>query len=170
MIRNQDDELSFRIRAAGGRIVCNPGIRSSYHNRSTFRSLSRQYFQYGFWKVRLMQKCLKQMQARHFAPGVFVLTFFSLLIAGMIFPLALGLWLLLVGAYALAAATAAIALARRGNGPAHVRVLAVFPILHFSYGAGFLKGLVYWPRQGPPGRAPVLKMADIGPKDGSDCL
>ena len=69
MVRNQDDELSFRIKAAGGRIVCNPGdqragITIEQRSERCFVSTS----QYGFWKVRLMQKCASQMRVRHFAP------------------------------------------------------------------------------------------------------
>lgn len=158
MIRNQDDELSFRIKASGGKIVCNPSIRSRYHNRSTFRSLSRQYFQYGFWKVRLMQKCAAQMQLRHFVPPAFAAVFVGLPILGLFFTPLLFFWFLVLGAYAVGALVATAALARRGGTVAHLLVPLVFPILHFSYGFGFLKGLMVWPFKGPPGSAPMLKM------------
>ena len=72
MVRNQDDELSYRLREHGGRIVCNPAIRSVYYNRGTVRTLARQYFNYGFWKVRVMQKLPRQMQGRQFVPASFV--------------------------------------------------------------------------------------------------
>src|SRR5439155_19383916 len=74
MVRNQDDELSYRLLEAGGKIVCNPAIRSIYRNRATLRSLWKQYFDYGRWKVRVMQKHRAQMRPRHFVPFVFVST------------------------------------------------------------------------------------------------
>ena len=40
MVSDQDDELSYRLLDEGGRIVCNPAIRSTYRNRSTFRSMT----------------------------------------------------------------------------------------------------------------------------------
>ena len=53
MVRNQDDELSYRLLKHGGRIVCSPTIRSKYYSRSTILSLWKQYYQYGYWKVRV---------------------------------------------------------------------------------------------------------------------
>ena len=35
MVNNQDDELSYRLLEYGGRIVCNPAIRSHYYIRAT---------------------------------------------------------------------------------------------------------------------------------------
>ncbi|MEO8042323.1 MAG: glycosyltransferase family 2 protein, partial [Acidobacteriota bacterium] len=66
LVRNQDDEYNFRIRKSGGRILLSPTIRSRYYSRGTFRSLWRQYFQYGFWKVRVMQLHAGQMSLRQF--------------------------------------------------------------------------------------------------------
>ena len=37
-----------------GATVLDPSIRARYTPRSTFRSLARQYFQYGFWKTVVM--------------------------------------------------------------------------------------------------------------------
>ncbi|MBN1318610.1 MAG: glycosyltransferase family 2 protein, partial [Anaerolineales bacterium] len=53
MVRNQDDEFNYRLRKAGGRILLSPGIRSVYYTRDSPSKLWRQYFQYGFWKVRV---------------------------------------------------------------------------------------------------------------------
>jgi succinoglycan biosynthesis protein ExoA len=159
MVRNQDDELSFRIRRSGGRIVCNPAIRSSYHNRSTFRTLARQYFQYGFWKVRLMQKCATGMQPRHFAPPLFAAAMVVLPLAATVSPLLRWVWLTMLGLYAAGALAATALLARRHGGAAPALVPLVFPVLHLAYGFGFLKGLVVWPRRGRPGTAPRLTMA-----------
>ena len=70
MVRNQDDEFNYRLRAAGGRIWLDPRIRSTYYARSTFRSLWRQYFQYGYWKVRVFQSG-KHIVACEYAPNSF---------------------------------------------------------------------------------------------------
>jgi len=73
MIRNQDDEFNYRLRKAGGRIFLSPKIKSTYNVRSTLPALWRQYFQYGFWKVRVLQKLPGQMSARQFAPPTLAL-------------------------------------------------------------------------------------------------
>ncbi len=56
LVRNQDDEFNYRLRAHGGRILLSPRIRSQYYNRASLRSLWRQYYQYGFYKVRVFTK------------------------------------------------------------------------------------------------------------------
>jgi succinoglycan biosynthesis protein ExoA len=142
MVRDQDDELSYRLLAQGGRIFCNPEIRSRYHNRSTFRSLWKQYFQYGYWKVRVMQKHRRQMRLRQFVPPAFVT---ALLGSALLTPFSvLGQWLLVsvVGSYALADLAASVWAARKG-GLQHLPLLPLsFASLHLSYGVGFLVGLV----------------------------
>lgn len=135
MVRNQDDELSMRLLEQGGRIVCNPAIKSTYRNRATLRSLWKQYFDYGRWKVRVMQKHPNQMRPRHFAPPLFV----AGLGATMLLPPA---FVAAAGAYASATCAVAVSLAARAR---RVDVLpylpAAFAILHVGYGTGFLKGL-----------------------------
>lgn len=135
MVRNQDDELSYRLLERGGRIVCNPEIKSVYRNRATLRSLWKQYFDYGRWKVRVMQKHRQQMRPRHFVPPVFVAT----LGASALVPPALAA---ITGVYSAATLGMSALLAARAK---RVDVLpylpAAFAILHVGYGAGFIKGL-----------------------------
>ena len=157
LVRNQDDEFNSRIRAGGGRVFLTPRIRSRYYARSTPRSLWRQYFQYGLWKVRVMQKHPSQMQSRQFVPATFVATLTALAAAAPVLAPArrgLAAVALLYGGANLAAAAAVFARTRR---PADLpRIAAVFAILHVAYGAGFLAGLArfigHW---GSPAGGPV---------------
>ena len=71
MVRNQDDEFNYRVREKGGRILLVPDIHVRYYSRSSARFLWGQYFQYGYWKVRVMQKHPRQMQLRQFVPPIF---------------------------------------------------------------------------------------------------
>ncbi|MDX1435515.1 MAG: glycosyltransferase family 2 protein [Anaerolineales bacterium] len=142
MVRNQDDELSYRLRKQGGTIVCNPAIRSRYYNRSTLRSLWRQYFQYGYWKVRVLQKHPRQMRLRQFVPAALVGAVLGTAALSLIASPAVSLLLLILASYLGANLIASsYAAARRGWGcfPA---LPPVFTALHFSYGLGFLLGLV----------------------------
>ncbi|MGE3664954.1 MAG: glycosyltransferase family 2 protein, partial [Pseudonocardia sp.] len=72
LVRNQDDEFNYRLRSHGGRILLTDRIRSEYYNRGSLAKLFSQYRQYGWWKVRVLQKHPKQMSARHFVPPAFV--------------------------------------------------------------------------------------------------
>ncbi|MBI3162045.1 MAG: glycosyltransferase family 2 protein [Chloroflexi bacterium] len=140
MIRNQDDELSYRLRKLGGRIICNPKIKSHYYNRASLSSLWKQYFQYGLYKIRVLQKHPLQMRPRQFIPFVFVFALIlSLLIAfiPVIRPLSPVVPLL----YLLANLFASLSTAAT-RGWKHIPLLpVVFAILHLSYGLGFLVGL-----------------------------
>ena len=144
MVRNQDDEFSYRLRARGGRIVCNPAIRSRYHNRGTLRSLARQYFHYGFWKVRVMQKLPRQMQVRHFVPPVFVASLLGAAVWSLVAPAGLVALGLVAGSYAICnLAASAVAAKKAGIRYAPIMPI-VFATLHLSWGIGFLVGLPWW--------------------------
>ena len=141
MVRDQDDEFSYRLLDQGGRIICNPAIRSSYANRATFRSLWTQYYQYGFWKVRVTQKHPRQLRARQLVPPVFVASIAAS--AGLAAFTTIGRVALVggVGAYAVANIGASILASRPA--PKTFRYLPpTFAILHLAYGSGYLAGLV----------------------------
>ena len=72
LVRNQDDEFNFRLRQSGGKIWLDPSIKISYYARSNFRGLWRQYLQYGFYKVRVIQKRGAVPSWRHLIPAAFV--------------------------------------------------------------------------------------------------
>lgn len=140
LVRNQDDEFNYRLREQGGRILLSPTIHSTYTVRSTPRALWRQYYQYGFWKVRVLQKHPLQMSLRQFAPPVFVMGL-SVSVFSASF---LGDWSVLnlvCGAYLLANLGASLWTARRGRF-FFAFLPFVFAILHISYGLGFMAGLV----------------------------
>lgn len=154
LVRNQDDEYNYRLLKNGGRILLSPDIRSRYYSRSGLRSLWRQYYQYGYWKVRVMQKHPRQMRWRQFVPPAFV--------AGMMGTAALGLlfrpfrWFgaLIAGIYLAADVLASLSLGREHGRRYIPRLLIIHPALHLSYGLGFLVGLLNYTKLGRP-RAPV---------------
>lgn len=143
MVRDQDDEFSYRLLDQGGRIVCNPAIRSEYRNRSTVKSLWRQYYQYGFWKVRVMQKHPRQVRLRQLVPPAFVAA-----VAGsaLVAPFStIGRVALVgsLGSYLVVNLAASVAAGR-----SRPRLTPYFPltyaILHVAYGSGYLAGLVHF--------------------------
>lgn len=141
LVRNQDDEFNYRLRKNGGRILLAPDICSRYYSRSNLKSLWRQYYQYGFWKVRVLQLYPKQMSLRQFVPFAFVVSiaFFAILS----FFTEFGKWTLIaaLGLYVLANFAATLRAASRIRYIALPIVFASFSILHFSYGLGFIVGL-----------------------------
>ena len=73
-IDNQDDEHNLRIIRGGGKVYQSPKIRSWYRPRGTLAALFKQYLQYGYWKVRVIQKHKLPASIRHLVPGAFLLT------------------------------------------------------------------------------------------------
>jgi succinoglycan biosynthesis protein ExoA len=141
LVRNQDDEFSYRLRAAGGKILLSPLIRSEYTVRSTPWRLLKQYFQYGFWKILVLQKHTFQMRPRQFVPPVFALALCLSLVFGMS---GWGWWSagLIAGAYLVANLIVSLYTCAQ-HGWQHLQFLPLtFAILHLSYGFGFLLGLI----------------------------
>lgn len=141
LVRNQDDEYNYRIRKSGGKILLSPQIRSRYYSRSTFKSLWKQYYQYGFWKVRVMQLHPAQMSIRQFVPFTFVLSLFVLGVISVASPF--GSWALtaVLAVYLLANIVASVYTGIRDLRTIPYLALS-FAILHLSYGLGFMVGLV----------------------------
>ena len=156
LVRNQDDEFNYRLRKAGGRIVLNPAMRSWYQNRQDLAHLLTQYYQYGQWKVRVLQKHPRQMSWRHFVPPAFVAGMATLGIASSRLPAALVLLQVVGGLYLGGILAAAIWQSRR-RGVAGVLATGLALIcLHVAWGAGFLTGLIKFvdrwrrPEDAPP--------------------
>jgi GT2 family glycosyltransferase len=147
LVRNQDDEYNYRLRKLGVKILLAFDVRSRYYSRATLTRLWSQYFQYGYWKVRVMQKHPRQMRLRQFAPPLFVAALLVALLLLPVFSVAGYLLGLMAGIYALAVLSASIISARK-NGWLVLPILPLaFAILHLAYGSGFLIGLLkFWNR------------------------
>lgn len=146
LVRDQDDEYNYRIRALGGRVLLADDVRSRYFSRASLKSLWRQYFQYGYWKVRVLQKHPLQMRPRQFVPPLFVLALiFSMLLAFI--PGVRWLALVVPGLYLLANLTASLITAAKKGWRLFPLLPLAFAILHLSYGLGFLAGLVRFARR-----------------------
>ena len=140
LVRNQDDEINYRVTKKGYKILLSPTIRSYYYSRDSLKKLWRQYFQYGFWKVRVMQKHGKTASIRHLVPLCFVLFNILGIVLGLFFKPIRAIWLLEVAVYILFAVLAANKVSKGSKGTFKY-IPIIFFILHSSYGLGFLQGL-----------------------------
>jgi succinoglycan biosynthesis protein ExoA len=142
LVRNQDDELNFRLVQAGGRIWLDPSIRARYEPRDSLAALWRQYFDYGFHKVRVIQKRRGIASARHAVPPIFVASILSGFAAAAV--TRRPKLLLPVAVPYVAASLVASVRGGRSDQAAIPALPVVFATLHLSYGAGFLAGLWSW--------------------------
>lgn len=147
LVRNQDDEYNYRIRELGGKLLLADDIRSKYYSRGSLGKLWKQYFQYGFYKVRVLQKHSKQMSIRQFVPPAFVLTMLASIALLLSFSWGWIPFTLVAGSYLIANLLASIIVASNKGWKHLLRLPLVFAILHLSYGSGFLIGLFkFWNR------------------------
>ena len=138
----EDDELHYRLRDAGGRILLTPAIRSTYYARRSYWELARQYVGYGQAKVVVLSRHPRRTRLRQLAPSAFVLgllvTAIVALFGGLlVLPLAV-----LTGSYIAASLAVSIVIARRHGWRRLLRLPFAFACMHFAYGIGFISGLV----------------------------
>jgi glycosyltransferase involved in cell wall biosynthesis len=137
--RNQDDELNYRIRLAGYGILLSPSVMSLYTPPSSLAGLCRgQYYAYGYWKIRVLEKHPRSLQPRQLAPPALVCILTLSLLSSVI--ARRKSWLAPGGLYgaSLLAVAGWVARTRLRLTPL---VAAAFACMHLGYGVGFLRAL-----------------------------
>ncbi len=134
---NEDFDLNYRIRRAGGRIWYDPSLEVEYQPRSTFKALARQYFRYGRSKASMLRKRPASILPRQTAPAVLLPT---AMVAGSHRRLGRAARLAIIG-YVVALV---VAVEREGDIPADVRRRAAVAavVMHWCWSAGLWTGLV----------------------------
>jgi glycosyltransferase involved in cell wall biosynthesis len=141
MVRNQDDELSFRLRKSGGKVVQSGGIKIRYFPRKKYGQLFKQFLQYGYWKVAIMRKHPGQASARHLAPSLLVAGTLGLSLAGIWSRPALWGLVVFTGGYLSAVSLESLRIALKAGIRLWPGVAAAIVTIHAGFGAGFLIGL-----------------------------
>lgn len=148
----EDEEVNWRLREAGYRIVRDARIRFRYVARPTWKAAFTQYRNYGRARVNVWRKHPEFVRPHHLAPSLAVLGGAGLACAGLVSGEARVLLLLAAGTYAggaLAAAWFASDSVRKVPFTA-----AAFSALHLGYGLGLLEGLA---RHAPALRGRTLR-------------
>lgn len=142
LIRNQDDDFNFRVTKAGGKIWFESSISLKYYVRGNYSGLYKQFFQYGYWKVYVNKKHKEVTTLRQLVPPLFVLYLFTMPFAflidsllGSIYVLGLMFYFILSVFFSLHKSTSL----KECFG-----IFKTFPILHYSYGLGYLQGIIHF--------------------------
>jgi len=148
LLTNEDYEFNTRIRQSGGKIWLDPRIRSVYYARRNLNALSKQYWRYGYWKWQMLRRYPKTIRWRQALPPLFILSLVVLIILSLFSQWFLYALLGLLGLYSLVLLTAGIQLSARYR---DIAFLAGVPLaivtMHFSWGLGFLWGIVHPQKQ-----------------------
>lgn len=142
LVRHQDGEFNGRLIKHGGRILLLPDVTSYYYARGSLAQVSRMYFQYGYFKPLVARKLGRVMSVRQMIPPGFVVSLATTALFGAWLPAAGLAFAAIAGAYAAAVFTCAGLAARRHGIRCALALAAVFPVLHVSYGLGFLRRLL----------------------------
>lgn len=141
---NEDAELAARVRRSGGRIACLPELAAHYSPRDSPGSLARQYWRYGQYRAKTSRRHPESMRRSHILPVALALSVIaSVKSPAPLAPAARGA----VSAYGAVLAAVTARLCHRAAWSDAPRVIAVFAVMHLSWGFGFLAGCV---RFGPP--------------------
>jgi glycosyltransferase involved in cell wall biosynthesis len=134
--RNQDDELHYRIKANGYKILMVPEMECTYFVRNSFKTLFKQYYGYGLYKPLVLKLVKQGLRIRHLIPAFFVLYLFLI---PLIFYI-IGLWSLVpLGIYVFLAIYISSSVSK--NVMPNLKIVYACLILHISYGSGFLLGI-----------------------------
>ena len=142
LIRTEDNEYHYRVRAAGYQICYDPQIHSYYQTRSSLKGMLQQKYLNGLWIGKTLFICPKCISIYHLIPIAFVLAILLTAIfglTGITWP-ALALWV----AYGTANLGMAImsVLRQKDKSPAFIVLPFIFFALHVCYGAGTFVGII----------------------------
>lgn len=140
LMRNQDDEFHYRAKSQGFKIYQSPDIKLYYYPRNSFKTLFKQYYQYGLYKPLVLRKIKSAISLRHIIPMGFVLYLFSLIIFA-----ALGWYIMFIPLALYVIANLYCSAASKKNIAQIGRIALSYTILHLSYGLGFIVGLLRLP-------------------------
>ena len=141
LVCNQDDEFNCRAIQFGKKIWLDSTIKTNYFSRSSFIKLFLQYFNYGFYKIRVIQKRKQILSLRHLIPAIFIFSLFALTCSSLyvenIWPI-----YILISPYLLISIFSSVLISPKLK---YVPAICLsFFILHFSYGFGFIYGMFYF--------------------------
>jgi len=158
LVRNQDDEFNHRLLRQGGRILLVPDVVAYYYARDSLAHLARMYYQYGYYKPRVSYKVGTVMTVRQLVPAAFAVTLVALAALAVIWPPAGLAALAIAGIYTASVLACSIAQLRKLGLRSAAALACAFPVLHGSYGFGFLRGVQHLVlgRRPPPAAAVPL--------------
>jgi glycosyltransferase involved in cell wall biosynthesis len=142
MVRNQDDEFNFRINKNGGKVLLVPDIVSYYYARDSLLKLWKMYYQYGYFKPLAAKKLGAVLTWRQLIPPAFIGSLITTGVLSFITPYGIWLFLVLTAIYVLVNFTFSFLISIKKGVKYLVFIPVVFAALHFSYGLGYLKGVM----------------------------
>lgn len=145
--RNQDYEMNWRLRQAGGVVWFDPKLAVEYRPRGNVGKLWRQYFEYGYWKRVVVGRHPGSWRWRQLAPPA--------LVAALAASAAVAMFdtrpvVLVAGTYVAGTVGAAAFDGIRTADPAAALEPVALWTMHLAWGSGFIGALLSGTRPARP--------------------
>lgn len=149
--RNQDNDLNYRLRAAGYKLYQTSETSCVYYSKRSLAALLKYAFRNGYWNIISVKERPASMHVFHFIPLAFVLMLGAGVIAAAVTALTGKIWpasfltlvaLLGLGLHLVLGNLSAVQIAIRERAPAALLLAPIFLAFHVSYGIGSLVALL----------------------------
>jgi succinoglycan biosynthesis protein ExoA len=134
LIKNQDEDHNYLIIENGGKVYQSSKIKTYYFVREKIIDFIKQMFYYGFYKPLVLVKNISRIKIRHIIPSLFSVYIFTLFFSLNPF------WLIPLFSYLLL--NILFSIINKENILTKIICIIIFPIMHMSYGIGFILGLI----------------------------
>jgi len=128
-----------------------PTLKTIYYSRNNFKDLLLQYFFYGFYKIRVIQKRRGFASWRHLIPAVFLISLLASIWIKIKFLESMPLYTIIITYTLCSIVSVVLELIRNFkkfvplSEFASILLLPIsFLIMHLSYGTGFIAGFIYF--------------------------
>lgn len=137
----EDEEVNFRLRKAGYRIVFHPQMAFFYYVRPAFGALFRQYYNYGAARVKVLRKHPSFFRWKHVVPAAVIMTAVAALVVGLVAPQVAWPFIIALLVYGSFLVVAAATIGLKSHFYRFHYLLVSLLMLHLGYGLGMLRGL-----------------------------
>ena len=141
LLANEDYEFNARLKNSGGRVWLDPRIRSKYYARKNLKELAKQYWRYGFWKVRMLHRYPETIRWRQAIPPLFVASIFLLGILSIFIPFTRIILGVEFGIYLLTVLLIGSQVSIKQTDLCFLLMPFAIITMHFSWGVGFINSL-----------------------------
>jgi phage pi2 protein 07 len=134
LIKNQDEDHNYLIIENGGKVYQSSKIKTYYFVREKIIDFIKQMFYYGFYKPLVLVKNTSRIKIRHIIPSLFSVYIFTIFFNLNPF------WLIPLYSYLLL--NILFSIINKENMLTKIICIIIFPLMHMSYGIGFILGLI----------------------------
>lgn len=139
LLRTEDNEMHYRMRKCGFKLLYDPRILSFQYMRSSFKAMITQKYKNGYWIGKTLKICPRCISLYHTIPAVFVV---GLVVMAILVPFYWQPFVLICILYAVfSISNAMLCIIKGGFCRYSILIPFMYLILHLGYGIGTIRGI-----------------------------